>query len=78
MGRLDSNAERNTQISCRRNDGLSFAAIAQEFKLSPAAVRDIVEQMERNPEQHEGGRDAQYDRVISLMRSLVARIDMGH
>jgi Mor family transcriptional regulator len=43
----DGQAERNAQIYARRIQGFSLRAIAREFKLSAARVREIAMDMER-------------------------------
>jgi hypothetical protein len=56
--RPERKAERNAKILSRRKDGLSFDAIAREFRLSRETARVVSKQMEER------------ERLAQLMREL--------
>jgi orotate phosphoribosyltransferase-like protein len=73
MRQASGNAERNAQIYSRRNEGLTFAAIALEFELSQETVRLTVLQMDRKAMWREIERNAQRARLASLGRAAAIR-----
>ena len=62
MAQSGDKAERDARMHARRCEGLTLAAIAREFGLSPETVRLTVRLVERKAKWHETDRNAQWPR----------------